>query len=814
MSGHRERDAHQTSMWTVWSRHAVLSVCLALIATLLQLSLHQIATKYEWLFSFNRSIGLDGLYIRTDFLSENWDLEDLSTASGIALNQLVMFQRSSLRTQERLPIADRPWEISFTWEEGCGRRPHKIWRDFFGDTSTFVSFSIAFSESDPWRHVFMLDPDRCGFSLSGRDEEEALGEYKASCLEDIRNGSHTLTLRGKNCSVTAWIDGSLCASGSLREPLETLMVDLSTPAYSCVAFDDLAIRVEEPGSGWTTLLEERFEANPFQTGRLDSRFDLDSKSARVAVTWAALAVALLADLAAMALFGRSSSNQVLLMVSLPQALAILAFQQLLFLPLLPLLCSVGTVWISKALLSLHRDPREVHSIHYRGLKLLWVAVVAAGSLAIALFVRSSLEPAWYIAAITSTASVALLLILLVGDWVKPEHRPRLVIWFALCGAQVAHWSWFRYIFTFIDLETFLLFSLVPVVFIVGRYIGAITTPSWMRISGRILTAALVFLCIEFTIRSIPIGFLLDFDWRVVGSFWDLRKHTNLIVDHSENTVFKDPHGNIFLKDKPHETFRIVCLGSSSTFGDGSENPSIDNYPSQLGLILQRCLPGDHEVINAGVGGYRLTQLRIYFEQVLSGLDPDLLIVYFGWNSDSATDLEYYRRVESALEANPSLLSAGEIEAALSLRWSHPLLIRAYLFLAKSRIFIGMKLAIDAVLTIGPEGATDMDDIEFQEESVDLLVGAALKHGAAVLLIPEISARKGEDRFLSIFESLPQIHADRPVSMLRIEGFDASSYLVDHCHMKAEGYRELARIIADYLVDSGLIQCESLLPSDR
>ena len=41
-------------------------------------------------------------------------------------------------------------------------------------------------------------------------------------------------------------------------------------------------------------------------------------------------------------------------------------------------------------------------------------------------------------------------------------------------------------------------------------------------------------------------------------------------------------------------------------------------------------------------------------------------------------------------------------------------------------------------------------------------------------------------------------------MLQIEGFDAAAHLIDNCHMRGEGYRVLAGIIADHLVGAGLV----------
>ena len=264
------------------------------------------------------------------------------------------------------------------------------------------------------------------------------------------------------------------------------------------------------------------------------------------------------------------------------------------------------------------------------------------------------------------------------------------------------------------------------------------------------------------------------------------------------------------REKPSGLYRIVCLGSSSTQGateyiDGNEIGTW-SYPAQLGRLMNGCLPGSVEVINAGIGGYTLTKLRIYFEHILSGLDPDLLILYFGHNDDNPSDLAYYERVESLLENNPEIDSHAEIEAGLSLRWPHMIFIRAYLFIAKSRLFIGMKLILDEILLYMQDDTQDQVSEQFKEESAGLLVEAALNTGASVFLIPEITNRKYLC-YESIFEKSIQTYADEPVHMLRIDEFDVSAHIFDNVHMTAAGYGALARIIADYLVASGLVRCD-------
>jgi len=672
-------------------------------------------------------------------------------------------------------------------------------------------FYLTFSDSDRGSHRLKFepdDPDGCGFYHERQGEVEVLGECLPWCRETIRSGDHTLTLRGEDRSVSALVDGALCISAAMGHRPDELTVGLSTVALSCVAFDDIHVRLDELGAGWTPHLEERFDASPLQNARLASRFDFYSLRSRIILTWALIAAALLFDLAALALFGRRFPEQVLLLTSVPQMLTMIGLQNAFLLPLAPLLCSVSAVWTAKAFLSFSGLPREVGRIYYPRRRILPALALIAVSVVLPLLPGPELRTALSGGTFAS-ASIAAMLLILSGKWVLRDQKRRFVSWFFLCGIQALHWFWFRKIWVFAGLETMVLVSMISAILLISLYAGAIWKPAWMRVSGRLLVVALLVVCVEFTIRSVPAQSILDFDRRISCSFWDLEKHTNLIEKQTGEHAPEEPYGNIHGREKTEGAYRIICLGSSSTAGVGADNPETESYPAQLGLLLRSGSNDSIEVINAGVGGYGLTQLRVYFEQILANLEPDLLILYFGGNRDRPSDYSYYKRVEALLEANPTITHPNEVEAALSLRWPHPALIRSYLFLARTRLFVGLKLLIDSILPDGGEGAAPAPDREFYATSADLLVEAALRNGTAILLIPEIVIERKGHPYDSIFEELARSHAGEPVHMFRIEEFDVSTNMADPQHMNAKGYGEFAGIIADHLVGSGLIPCHPI-----
>ncbi|MGI9302865.1 MAG: SGNH/GDSL hydrolase family protein [Gammaproteobacteria bacterium] len=87
--------------------------------------------------------------------------------------------------------------------------------------------------------------------------------------------------------------------------------------------------------------------------------------------------------------------------------------------------------------------------------------------------------------------------------------------------------------------------------------------------------------------------------------------------------------------KPPNTFRIVSIGDSTTFGlAGAQCP----YPAQLQqLLAERSATKRVEVINGGVEGYNSVSALRLLEHRVAELQPDLITVFVGWNDIYNTD---------------------------------------------------------------------------------------------------------------------------------------------------------------------------------
>ncbi len=88
-------------------------------------------------------------------------------------------------------------------------------------------------------------------------------------------------------------------------------------------------------------------------------------------------------------------------------------------------------------------------------------------------------------------------------------------------------------------------------------------------------------------------------------------------------------GPIWQVEKPADTLRIVCLGDSITFGYGAADD--ETYPARLRDHLRSKIEAPIEVLNLGVPGYSSYQGIRMMEHEVAALNPDILIVGFGFN---------------------------------------------------------------------------------------------------------------------------------------------------------------------------------------
>ena len=89
-------------------------------------------------------------------------------------------------------------------------------------------------------------------------------------------------------------------------------------------------------------------------------------------------------------------------------------------------------------------------------------------------------------------------------------------------------------------------------------------------------------------------------------------------------------GDEIKKEKPDNTFRIFAVGGSTTFGHTALDS--ETWPALLQQIINEKITGKKiEVINAGISGGTSESGYNLIKNKLLSFDPDLIIMYDGWN---------------------------------------------------------------------------------------------------------------------------------------------------------------------------------------
>ena len=126
-------------------------------------------------------------------------------------------------------------------------------------------------------------------------------------------------------------------------------------------------------------------------------------------------------------------------------------------------------------------------------------------------------------------------------------------------------------------------------------------------------------------------------WRLNNNVADMKtpfadNKPSLRITNSQGFASSGEFNYIYEKQKSKNIYRVIILGGSTVFGDGSESIE-DNLPAKLRYELSNNtnLEKEIEIINAGVGGYDSGNEFMYLYTELLSFNPDLVIVYNGWN---------------------------------------------------------------------------------------------------------------------------------------------------------------------------------------
>jgi lysophospholipase L1-like esterase len=264
--------------------------------------------------------------------------------------------------------------------------------------------------------------------------------------------------------------------------------------------------------------------------------------------------------------------------------------------------------------------------------------------------------------------------------------------------------------------------------------------------------------------------------------------------------------------KPPDTFRILGLGDSFTFGIGVDLEA--TYLKQLESLLNKAHGhARFDVINAGVSGYNLYQATTYLKEHGLNFEPDMVLYFFflddvgGIDSPESARAHYEResargdghgKLDNVLNSSYLYNFSGNIATIVSGRF------RSYKEAPWLRTIAHRKKALYET-TWGPiiKGKVDLKPFE---EQLDTLKAICIQNGAPlmVVIIPD-AMQVGDPAMQKINRIVTGMLLDRDIPVLDVTPlFDRepdphSLYLFPlDPHTSAKGNRIIARAIYDAL----------------
>jgi len=285
-------------------------------------------------------------------------------------------------------------------------------------------------------------------------------------------------------------------------------------------------------------------------------------------------------------------------------------------------------------------------------------------------------------------------------------------------------------------------------------------------------------------------------------YWRLQLHTNLFGQWDDTTAI-DTESDLIPKAKTPGRKRVLCLGSSSTYGAGLADRR-EAFPGQL----DRLLP-DVEVFNTSYGGYNSYQLTIYLSEVLTMLNPDAVIFYYGGNEGYGESAKrFYPRAKEIVKQMRARgkTDQHDLEHAVRCGTADPAALGLYRLLSLSHTFLWWRdatlharyladLARVAQSQVGP-GMKTLPSTSAQ--TLDEMCRVAEANDFVLILVPEVCS--ASDYASKPYWHLMQEQCAYPAAIcadpLRIlDAHDHQGLFIDSSHLTVTGHRRFAEWLA-------------------
>ena len=262
-------------------------------------------------------------------------------------------------------------------------------------------------------------------------------------------------------------------------------------------------------------------------------------------------------------------------------------------------------------------------------------------------------------------------------------------------------------------------------------------------------------------------------------------------------------GHVITQEKAAGTYRILCLGGSTTFSYPYIQDPSRTWPGLLETSLNEHYPQRHfEVVNAGLPYATTAELLAGYMFRHRYLHPDLVIVHEGGNDVSPLMYEDYTPEYTHFRAPGIHVLLGGVERAL---------LHSYIF----RVFYTRYWhGVPTIYVAEPYGAEDLDRNATLkrvqdtypagfERNLDLIMRTAQQDGARVMLAGFVSAREeiacknwpssqglehaivvGTQKDLAVMAALADKYHTPYLSPADVHMKD--EWFVDGCHLNQEG----------------------------
>jgi len=262
-------------------------------------------------------------------------------------------------------------------------------------------------------------------------------------------------------------------------------------------------------------------------------------------------------------------------------------------------------------------------------------------------------------------------------------------------------------------------------------------------------------------------------------------------------------GRHFAIPKPPGTVRVMCLGTSSTWGHGIDEASGLDYPTLLGGMLRERLPElPIEVMNAGVSGASTPRLLRFLREALLDFDPD--IVVFSLSFNDAVFLTRFDEHGWLTRLEEPGVHVGPIERLEAARDLDRGLARSGRFEALRPRFGEDSLAAWHAAVPG-DGPTPLDRFE---QSLRAVADLLQSRGIALVLVKE--AQRGDESRpwkREFYDAIERIGAEHGAPVVdpkpALDAAGGAAVFMDAVHLIPRGNRAQAGAIAP--VVEGLIR---------